>query len=53
MSDDLYVKGQCLCCGGRGGWWSAEFRETCGRCDGTGWDPARESVWFPSFGGGA
>jgi hypothetical protein len=39
--------GQCLGCGGRGGWWSApEFRETCSRCAGTGWDPARNDQWF-------
>lgn len=38
--------GQCLLCGGRGGWWSSEHRETCTRCDGTGWDPSRSEPWF-------
>jgi DnaJ-class molecular chaperone len=33
---------RCLICGGRGGWWSGEFRETCTGCKGSGWetDPA-------------
>lgn len=30
---------RCLVCGGRGGWWSGEFRETCSHYDGTGWEP--------------
>lgn len=38
--------GQCLTCGGRGGWWSGEFREPCPRCKGDGWDPARNESWF-------
>lgn len=47
MTDDVQpTPGQCLCCGGRGGWWSGEFRETCSRCAGTGWDPDRDEPWF-------
>lgn len=38
--------GQCLCCGGRGGWWSGDFRETCASCHGCGWDPAADEQWF-------
>jgi hypothetical protein len=30
---------RCLVCGGRGGWWSGEFREQCQRCKQTGWEP--------------
>ncbi len=29
----------CAVCGGRGGWWSRDFRETCSHCEGTGWEP--------------
>lgn len=47
MDDALYEPGQCLVCGGRGGWWSMEHRETCSRCAGTGWDPDRAKPWFP------
>jgi DnaJ-class molecular chaperone len=47
MSDVEPTQGQCLVCGGRGGWWSDAFREACSRCDGTGWDPARAKPWFP------
>lgn len=46
-----YEPGQCLCCGGRAGWWSLEHRERCPRCDGTGWDPARNEPWFPTLQG--
>ncbi len=45
--DDLYEPGQCLVCGGRGGWWTGTSRETCSRCSGDGWDPARSEPWFP------
>ncbi len=39
--------GQCLTCGGRGGWWTGpEVRTTCPRCHGDGWDPARHTDWF-------
>lgn len=37
---------QCLCCGGRGGWWTGETRTNCDRCQGDGWDPARAERWF-------
>jgi hypothetical protein len=30
---------RCVCCGGRGGWWTEAFRETCSLCKGTGWEP--------------
>lgn len=40
------IPGQCVLCGGRGGWWSSVHRETCTRCDGDGWDPARDEPWF-------
>ena len=46
--DEWYEPGQCLVCGGRGGWWTGGERTTCGRCDGDGWDPARNRQWFPS-----
>lgn len=52
MSDEIDgvpwepTPGQCLLCGGRGGWWSVSFRETCTRCGGDGWDPARDRPWF-------
>ncbi|PSJ23893.1 hypothetical protein B7P34_36325 [Streptosporangium nondiastaticum] len=45
----LVTPGQCLSCGGRGGWWSGEFRETCTRCGGDGWDPMRDEPWFAEF----
>ena len=48
QTDDLYVPGQCLVCGGRGGWWAPSGRAVCSRCDGDGWDPARDSPWFPA-----
>ena len=38
--------GQCLLCGGRGGWWTVDTRTVCTRCDGDGWDPARDTAWF-------
>jgi DnaJ-class molecular chaperone len=39
--------GQCLCCGGRGGWWiGVKDRATCPRCAGSGWDPAQNEPWF-------
>ncbi len=31
---------ECLVCGGRGGWWSGEFREQCKHCKQTGWEPS-------------
>lgn len=47
MSDIEPTQGQCLVCGGRGGWWSGEFREQCSRCEQTGWDPRRDDPSFP------
>ncbi len=50
MSDVWWepTPGQCLTCGGRGGWWTdtAETRTVCPRCHGGGWDPARNEPWF-------
>lgn len=48
--EDAPMQGQCLLCGGRGGWWSGEFREQCPRCRQTGWDPRRDDPWFPNAG---
>jgi hypothetical protein len=51
QTDALYVPGQCLVCGGRGGWWIDDFgRDVCSRCDGDGWDPSRGQSWFPDGG---
>lgn len=38
--------GQCLTCGGRGGWWTDEARTTCPRRKGNGWDPDRDAAWY-------
>lgn len=43
----LTTPGQCLICGGRGGWPGPEDENTlCSRCHGNGRDPQRGSDWY-------
>lgn len=43
----LITPGQCLLCGGRGGYPGAgQTTQLCTRCDGTGRDPARATNWY-------
>ena len=44
----LVKPGQCLVCGGRGGYPSSHPEKTilCTRCGGTGRDPQRGSDWY-------
>lgn len=43
----LVTPGQCLLCGGRGGYPGGDTGTmTCTRCAGTGRDPARGEGWF-------
>jgi hypothetical protein len=48
QSEWLTELGQCLTCGGRGGWPGASANEVvlCSRCPGDGRDPARGSDWY-------
>jgi hypothetical protein len=42
----LVTPGQCLTCGGRGGYPGTYYTLLCTRCAGTGRDPARGSEWY-------
>lgn len=43
----LVSPGQCLVCGGRGGWAGPGLATTlCPRCRGTGRDPDRAAAWY-------
>ncbi len=47
MTRWLTTVGQCLACGGRGGWPGiAQETIPCSRCDATGRDPHRYDDWF-------
>jgi hypothetical protein len=41
--------GQCLVCGGRGGYPGPGCTILCGRCEGTGRDLVRSSDWYMDF----
>ena len=45
----LCMPGQCLVCGGRGGYPVGERTALCPRCTGSGRDPDRESEWFREY----
>ncbi len=46
MSSEVRL-GQCLVCGGRGGWWNpGPVRQMCKHCCGSGRDPDRASGWY-------
>jgi hypothetical protein len=46
-SEWLITLGQCLVCGGRGGWAGPGAGTTlCPRCGGSGRDPDRASDWY-------